>query len=64
MAKIKTKSPIIHCCVEKGIYDLLVKHCKATGQTKTTAVKRAIQAYCSDTVQAGEKQENQDDSGI
>lgn len=39
---------IIHCCVEKDIYDMLIRHCEATGQTKTTAIKRAIKEYCKD----------------
>lgn len=38
---------IIHCCVDRGTYEMLMKHCEATGQTKTTAIKRAIKAYCS-----------------
>lgn len=37
---------IIHCCVEREVYDMLTAHCDRTGQTKTTAVKRAIKAYC------------------
>lgn len=41
---------IIHCCVEKDVYDLLIKHCDATGQTKTTAIKRAIKAYCKPVI--------------
>lgn len=41
---------IIHCCIEKEIYDMLMKHCNETGQTKTTAVKRAIKAYCKPIV--------------
>lgn len=45
MADNKT---IIHCCVDKQVHDLLVAHCERTGQTKTTAVKRAILAYCKE----------------
>jgi len=41
---------IIHCCVDKEIYDMLMRHCAETGQTKTTAVKRAIKAYCKPVV--------------
>lgn len=37
---------IIHCCIEKDVYEMLIKHCDATGQTKTTAIKRAIREYC------------------
>ena len=47
MSKEKT---IIHCCIEKDVYDLLINHCNQTGQTKTTAVKRAIKTYCQPTV--------------
>ena len=45
-----TSKTIIHCCVEKDIYDMLITHCNATGQTKTTAIKRAIKAYCQPVV--------------
>lgn len=38
---------IIHCCVERDVYEMLVRHCEDTGQTKTTAIKRAIRAYCA-----------------
>lgn len=41
---------IIHCCVEKEIYDMLIEHCNITGQTKTTAIKRAINNYCKPIV--------------
>jgi len=46
---------IIHCCVEKDVYDLLIKHCEATGQTKTTAIKRAIRAYCKPVIDSDNK---------
>lgn len=42
---------IIHCCIEKDIYDMLIRHCNETGQTKTTAVKRAIKAYCKPIIE-------------
>lgn len=45
-----SKKTIIHCCIEKDIYEMLMKHCNETGQTKTTAVKRAIKAYCQPIV--------------
>ena len=38
---------IIHCCVGRDTYELLKAHCARTGQTKTTAVRRAIAAYCA-----------------
>lgn len=43
MAKEKA---IIHCCIERETHELLMEHCRQTGQTKTTAIKRAIKAYC------------------
>ena len=42
----KNDKAIIHCRVEQSIYDMLCKHCEVTGQTKTVAVKRALQQYC------------------
>lgn len=42
----KNKKAIIHCCIDRESYELLMEHCARTGQTKTTAVKRAIAAYC------------------
>ena len=38
---------IIHCCIDRRIYEMLTRHCEETGQTKTTAIKRAIKAYCA-----------------
>ena len=46
---MRDEKSIIHCCVEREVYELLTAHCERTGQTKTTAVKRAIRAYCSET---------------
>ena len=46
---MRNEKSIIHCCVERDVYDMLSRHCEKTGQTKTTAVKRAIRAYCRDT---------------
>ena len=43
---MRNEKAIIHCCVERDVYELLAEHCERTGQTKTTAVKRAIKAYC------------------
>lgn len=55
---------IIHCCVEKETYDMLIRHCEATGQTKTTAIKRAIKAYCGsaekESKNGGERRERGD----
>lgn len=32
----------ISCYIRSDIYEALVKHCEATGQTKTIAIERAI----------------------
>lgn len=42
----ENKKAIIHCCIEREVHDLLMEHCRRTGQTKTTAIKRAIASYC------------------
>lgn len=44
----ENRKAIIHCCIEREVHDLLMEHCRQTGQTKTTAIKRAIRAYCAD----------------
>lgn len=44
---MREEKAIIHCCVERDVYEMLSRHCERTGQTKTTAIKRAIRAYCS-----------------
>ena len=44
---MREEKAIIHCCVERDVYEMLVRHCEDTGQTKTTAIKRAIRAYCA-----------------
>ncbi len=49
---MRNEKSIIHCCVEREVYDMLSEHCEKTGQTKTTAVKRAIRAYCGDIAAA------------
>lgn len=47
---MRNDKAIIHCCVERDVYEMLSAHCERTGQTKTTAVKRAIKAYCEPVV--------------
>lgn len=47
---MKDAKTIIHCCVEKDVYDMLMRHCEETGQTKTMAIKRAIRAYCQSQI--------------
>ena len=49
------RKAIIHCCIEKSVYDMLTEHCARTGQTKTMAIRRAILAYCNAASKASEK---------
>ena len=52
------KKSIIHCCIDKDVYDMLIAHCNAKGQTKTTAIKRAIKAYCQPVVEKNQQSQN------
>ncbi len=45
MARPKKNGTYLNVCVEKQIYDRLVKFCEDAGQTKTVAVERALTAY-------------------
>lgn len=56
---MRNEKSIIHCCVDREVYEMLEKHCEKTGQTKTTAVKRALAAYCGPVVEAN-RQDGQD----
>lgn len=62
---MRNEKAIIHCCVERDVYELLSAHCERTGQTKTTAVKRAIKAYCEPVVNkaAGQDEQGGGDNG-
>lgn len=62
---MRNDKAIIHCCVERDVYELLSAHCERTGQTKTTAVKRAIKAYCEPVVgkTAGQDGRDGEDDG-
>lgn len=35
----------------ESTHDLLLQYCKVAGQTKTTAVDRALQAYCAEQLE-------------
>lgn len=59
---MRNEKSIIHCCVDREVYEMLERHCEKTGQTKTTAVKRALAAYCKPTVEAN-RQDGQDGDG-
>lgn len=54
-----TRKGIIHCCIDRETYQMLLDHCAKTGQTKTMAIKRALQAYC----EACEKETDDDGRG-
>lgn len=47
-AQDKKRKAVIHCCIDGEILAMLERHCEKTGQTKTTAIKRAIRAYCGE----------------
>ena len=42
----KKESVSINICIGPELFDLLTKYCAITGQSKTIAVERAIEAYC------------------
>lgn len=54
---------IIHCCIGKDAYEMLMRHCEETGQTKTTAIKRAIREYCSRGDDNARREELDGDAG-
>lgn len=56
-AQNKKRKAVIHCCIDGEILAMLERHCEKTGQTKTTAIKRAIRAYC------GENNNNNKEAG-
>lgn len=43
----KKVGTLVSAYVEQTAYDALVRHCEATGQSKTKAIERAILAYCN-----------------
>ncbi len=45
MARPKKNGTYINVCIENTIYERLVELCKDAGQSKTTAVERALTAY-------------------
>lgn len=52
MNKPKKEGTFVSAFIKKDAYELLLKHCESTGQSKTKALERAIENYC------GENQEN------
>lgn len=45
MGRPKKNGTYINVCIETPIYERLVKLCEEVGQSKTTAVERALLAY-------------------
>ncbi len=45
MAKPKKNGTYLNVCIDSDIYDKLEQLCESAGQTKTTAVERALSAY-------------------
>lgn len=44
--KQKKNSVSIHTCIGEELSNLLIQFCAITGQSKTVALERAIEAYC------------------
>ena len=47
MLKDRKDSVSINTCVGEELFNVLELFCAITGQSKTVAVERAIEAYCS-----------------
>lgn len=55
MAKAKKNGTYLNVCIESQIYERLERMCEAAGQSKTTAVERALTAYLNDYEATQEK---------
>lgn len=55
MAKPKKNGTYLNVCIESHIYERLEKMCEAAGQSKTTAVERALTAYLNEYEDTQEK---------
>lgn len=42
----KKEGTLVSAFIEQAAYDALLRHCDATGQSKTKAIERAILNYC------------------
>lgn len=47
MLKEKKNSVSINTCIGEELFELLETFCAVTGQSKTVAIERAIEEYCS-----------------
>lgn len=43
----KKNAVSINVCVGQDLFDMLTEFCAITGQSKTVAIERAINIYCS-----------------
>ena len=55
MARPKKNGTYINVCIETSIYERLVELCEEAGQSKTTAVERALIAYLDNYDETQEK---------
>jgi hypothetical protein len=47
MSNKKRKDSVsIHTCIGEELSEILIQFCAITGQSKTVALERAIEAYC------------------
>lgn len=47
MNKPKKQGTFVSAFIKKDAYEMLLEHCEVTGQSKTKALERAIESYCS-----------------
>ena len=52
-SKVKKDSVSINACIGDDLFQTLELFCAITGQSKTIAVERAIEAYCKENVEMG-----------
>lgn len=48
--KQKKQGTLVSAYIEQNAYNVLLRHCEITGQSKTKAIERAILEYCKDTM--------------
>jgi hypothetical protein len=55
MAKPKKNGKYLNVCIDASVYEKLEEMCETAGQSKTTAVERALAAYLKDYEETQEK---------
>lgn len=48
-SKARKDSVSVNACIGPELFAQLERACRVTGQSKTVALERALQAYCGDT---------------